>query len=146
MIDTQILQDYCNEARELLEEMDSNLLLIEREGANPELLNNIFREVHCIKGSAQYIGLERSSTLTHGLESLLDRLREGVIDAAVLAVDAEAAEAVSHAPEAEILGDDLPDEADEPGAAGIIEVDGEPRPGPFDERDVVGQGDPRGVR
>jgi chemotaxis protein histidine kinase CheA len=80
MIDTQILQDYCNEARELLEEMDSNLLLIEREGANPELLNNIFREVHCIKGSAQYIGLERSSTLTHGLESLLDRLREGMID------------------------------------------------------------------
>ncbi len=50
MIDTQILQDYCNEARELLEEMDSNLLLIEREGAKPELLNNIFREVHCIKG------------------------------------------------------------------------------------------------
>ncbi|MGO9117567.1 MAG: chemotaxis protein CheW [Desulfomonilaceae bacterium] len=80
MIDTQILQDYCNEARELLEEMDSNLLLIEREGAKPELLNNIFREVHCIKGSAQYIGLERSSTLTHGLESLLDRLREGIID------------------------------------------------------------------
>src|SRR5208337_2923692 len=32
------------------------------------------------KGSAQYIGLERSSTLTHGLESLLDRLREGMFD------------------------------------------------------------------
>ena len=80
MIDIQILQDYCNEARELLEEMDSNLLLIEREGAKPELLNNIFRAVHCIKGSAQYIGLERSSALTHGLENLLDRLREGVIE------------------------------------------------------------------
>ena len=80
MIDIQILQDYCNEARELLEEMDSNLLLIEREGAKPELLNNIFRAVHCIKGSAQYIGLERSSALTHGLENLLDRLREGMIE------------------------------------------------------------------
>ena len=80
MIDIQILQDYCNEARELLEEMDSNLLLIERDGAKQDLLNNIFRAVHCIKGSAQYIGLERSSALTHGLENLLDRLREGMIE------------------------------------------------------------------
>ncbi len=76
MTDTQILQDYCNEARELLEEMDNSLLRIEREGGTSELLNNIFRTVHCIKGSAQYIGLDRSSALTHGLENLLDRLRE----------------------------------------------------------------------
>jgi two-component system chemotaxis sensor kinase CheA len=79
MIDTEILQDYASEARELLEEMDHSLIRLEKEGATPELLNNIFRAVHCIKGSAEYIGLERSSTLTHGVENLLDRLREGII-------------------------------------------------------------------
>jgi two-component system, chemotaxis family, sensor kinase CheA len=79
MIDTEILQDYITEARELLEEMDDNLLRLEQEGATPDLLNNIFRAVHCIKGSAQYIGLEKSSALSHSLENLLDRLREGVI-------------------------------------------------------------------
>jgi two-component system, chemotaxis family, sensor kinase CheA len=79
MIDTEILQDYASEARELLDEMDNSLMRLEREGSSPELLNNIFRAVHCIKGSAEYIGLERSSTLTHGVENLLDRLREGVL-------------------------------------------------------------------
>ncbi len=79
MIDTEILQDYSSEARELLEEMDNSLMRVEKEGESPDLLNNIFRAVHCIKGSAEYIGLERSSTLTHGVENLLDRLREGAI-------------------------------------------------------------------
>ncbi len=79
MIDTEILQDYSSEARELLDEMDNSLIRLEKEGGTPELLNNIFRAVHCIKGSAEYIGLERSSTLTHGVESLLDRVREGVL-------------------------------------------------------------------
>jgi two-component system, chemotaxis family, sensor kinase CheA len=86
MIDTEILQDYSSEARELLDEMENSLIRLEKEGATPELLNNIFRAVHCIKGSAEYIGLERSSTLTHGVENLLDRMREGVLqlDAGIL--------------------------------------------------------------
>jgi two-component system, chemotaxis family, sensor kinase CheA len=79
MIDTDIIEDYSNEARELLEEMDDSLIRLEREGQSPELLNNIFRAVHCIKGSAEYIGLERSSALTHGVENVLDRIREGVM-------------------------------------------------------------------
>lgn len=79
MIDTEILQDYSSEARELLDEMDNSLIRLEKEGESPDLLNNIFRAVHCIKGSAEYIGLERSGTLTHGVENLLDRLREGAI-------------------------------------------------------------------
>ncbi len=86
MIDTEILQDYSSEARELLDEMENSLIRLEKEGTTPELLNNIFRVVHCIKGSAEYIGLERSSTLTHGVENLLDRIREGVLqlDAGIL--------------------------------------------------------------
>jgi two-component system chemotaxis sensor kinase CheA len=80
MIDKEILHDYAAEARELLDEMDQSLIRLEKEGGEPELLNNIFRAAHCIKGSAEYIGLERSGKLTHGVENLLDRLREGVIE------------------------------------------------------------------
>ncbi len=80
MIDTEILQDYAGEAGELLDEMDHSLILLEKEGVTRELLDNIFRAVHCIKGSAEFLGLERSSTLTHGVENLLDRVREGLVD------------------------------------------------------------------
>ena len=72
---------------ELLEEMDSSLIRLEKEGSSPELLNNIFRAVHCIKGSAEYIGLERSSTLTHGVENLLDKLREGMLQVTPATID-----------------------------------------------------------
>ena len=41
MIDTEILEDYSSEARELLDEMDHNLIRLEKEGSSPELLNNI---------------------------------------------------------------------------------------------------------
>ncbi len=80
MIDTEILEEYSTEARELLDEMDMNLMRLEKEGGKSEILNNIFRAAHCIKGSAEYIGLQRSGTLTHGIESLLDRLREGATE------------------------------------------------------------------
>jgi len=80
MIDDEVFQDYTSEARELLDEMDASLIRLEKEGGSSELLNNIFRCVHCIKGSAEYIGLERSGNLTHGVENLLDRLREGTIE------------------------------------------------------------------
>lgn len=79
MIDTEILHDYISEARELLEEMEASLIRLEKEGGSPEQLNNIFRCVHCIKGSAEYVGLERSGALAHSVESLLDRLREGAL-------------------------------------------------------------------
>jgi two-component system chemotaxis sensor kinase CheA len=77
MIDTEILEEFASEARELLEEMEQSLIRLEKEGPEPELLNTIFRAAHCIKGSAEYIGLERSGAFTHGMENLLDRLREG---------------------------------------------------------------------
>jgi two-component system chemotaxis sensor kinase CheA len=77
MIDKEILEEYASEARELLDEMDQSLIRLEKEGPVPELLNSIFRAAHCIKGSAEYIGLERSGAFTHGMENLLDRLREG---------------------------------------------------------------------
>ena len=57
-MDDEILREYASEARELLEEMDESLMRLEKEGASAELLNNIFRAAHCIKGSAEYIGLE----------------------------------------------------------------------------------------
>jgi len=77
MIDTEILKDYGSEARELLDEMSHNLIRLRKERGSHELLDNIFHAVHCIKGAAEYIGLERSRTLTQGVENLLDRLREG---------------------------------------------------------------------
>jgi two-component system chemotaxis sensor kinase CheA len=71
------LQTYIVESRELLEEMEGILLQIEQEDDKDESLNAIFRAAHTIKGSAGLFGLDYIVSFTHGVESLLDQLREG---------------------------------------------------------------------
>jgi two-component system chemotaxis sensor kinase CheA len=73
------LSTYITESRELLEEMEEALLRLEQEDDKQESLNAIFRAAHTIKGSAGLFGLDEIVGFTHGVESLLDHLREGVM-------------------------------------------------------------------
>jgi two-component system chemotaxis sensor kinase CheA len=77
MDSTTLLQDFIAETEEHLEEMESNLLRLELDPHNREILNEIFRSVHTIKGSAEYLGVERIAELSHKLENLLELLRHG---------------------------------------------------------------------
>lgn len=76
-IDLSLLPDFIIEAVEHLEEMEAQLLRLVQQPDDLELLNDIFRPIHTIKGGAQYIGLEKISRLAHRLEDLLDLLRDG---------------------------------------------------------------------
>ncbi|MEJ2639598.1 MAG: Hpt domain-containing protein [Desulfosarcinaceae bacterium] len=75
--DEELLVDFVEEAQEHLEEMESRMLALEQAPENPDLLNDIFRCVHTIKGSADYIGLAGITELSHQLETFLDHLRQG---------------------------------------------------------------------
>jgi two-component system chemotaxis sensor kinase CheA len=79
-IDCALLPDFIIETEEHLEEMEGLLLQLMQEPGDREILNDIFRPIHSIKGSAQYIGLTRISRLSHVLEDLLDLLREGELE------------------------------------------------------------------
>lgn len=74
------LETYIAESRELLEEMEHGLLNLEQEEDKIESLNAIFRAAHTVKGSAGMFGLDQIVAFTHGVESLLDQLREGQMD------------------------------------------------------------------
>ena len=78
-LDTEDLRDYCIEAKDNLQTMETSLLEMERS-RNLELVDEVFRGVHSIKGGAQYIGLAGTAALAHRLETLLDRLRAGTIE------------------------------------------------------------------
>ena len=75
MTDLSLLQDFVTETVEHLEEMEGNLLQLETDPDNREILNDIFRSVHTIKGAAEYLGMERIAELSHKLENLLDLMR-----------------------------------------------------------------------
>ncbi|MBL0731997.1 MAG: chemotaxis protein CheA [Desulfosarcina sp.] len=77
MIDLSLLQDFIAESEEHLEEMEAGLLKLESEPDNQESLNDVFRTAHSIKGSAEYIGAEKTALLSHKLENLLEAVRQG---------------------------------------------------------------------
>src|SRR5262249_20589932 len=62
---------------EILQGLDGQLIRLERDGSSPELIQEIFRAAHTIKGSAAAVGHTRMAELTHAIETLLDRLRHG---------------------------------------------------------------------
>ena len=75
--DQGLLADFITETGEHLEETERNLLQLEQQPDDIESLHEIFRSVHTIKGSSEYLGMERIAELAHKLESLLDLMRRG---------------------------------------------------------------------
>ena len=77
MIPDEYLQTFVIECRELLEQMEAALLIVELAADDPEIINAIFRAAHTIKGSAGMFGLDPIVAFTHVAESVLDRVRSG---------------------------------------------------------------------
>jgi len=72
------LNDFLEEARDLVGNMNQGLLELEKnpEGSS-ELVNDIFRYFHNIKGNSGIIGYRELNALTHEAETLLNRVRKG---------------------------------------------------------------------
>ncbi|MEF3698528.1 chemotaxis protein CheA [Desulfolutivibrio sp.] len=76
------LADFLEEAREIVERLNSALLELEAESGNlqgSELVNDIFRYFHNLKGNSGIIGHKELNALTHEAETLLNRVRKGEI-------------------------------------------------------------------
>lgn len=76
-IDLRLLPEFVVEAVEHLDEFESLLMRLVETPDDLVILNEIFRPVHTLKGSAQFIGIAKIAKLAHRLEDLLDVLRAG---------------------------------------------------------------------
>ncbi len=68
---------FLEEADEQLQELNQNLLELEKNPENLEIINNIFRAAHSLKSSAAFVGLNELSDLAHMMENLLQGIRDG---------------------------------------------------------------------
>jgi two-component system, chemotaxis family, sensor kinase CheA len=73
------LQIFFAEAEELLVSMESALLRMDEGENTPDIINEIFRAAHTIKGSAGLFGLDDIVAFTHKVENVLDYARDGKI-------------------------------------------------------------------
>ena len=81
------LQLFLQEADEQLQSLDENFIRLEREPSNEQLIQEIFRIAHTIKGSAAMIGHQRMSELAHAMEDILDKVRKKTLAVTPVLVD-----------------------------------------------------------
>jgi two-component system, chemotaxis family, sensor kinase CheA len=72
-----MLQDFLTEASDLLSNVDNKLVDLEKRPDDRELLNEIFRGFHTIKGGAGFLNAAEMVKLCHRTENLFDKLRNG---------------------------------------------------------------------
>lgn len=77
----EYLPIFLDESRENLIQLNKLLLELEKNPYNKELLNEIFRIAHTIKGMSATMGFNNIATLTHNMENILDDLRKDRIEA-----------------------------------------------------------------
>ena len=73
-----LLREFLTETNENLDRVDAELVRFEREPNNAEILGNIFRLVHTIKGTCGFLGLPRLERLAHAAETLMGKFRDGM--------------------------------------------------------------------
>ena len=74
----EIAKVFFQESREGLDVMESGLLSLGATTADNESINTIFRAAHSIKGGSATFGFTEVAGFTHGVETLLDEMRNGV--------------------------------------------------------------------
>ncbi|HEX2914196.1 MAG TPA: Hpt domain-containing protein [Chloroflexia bacterium] len=78
-LDPELAEVFAAEAEEHIQNLDSRLAQLEQDPYNRELLREIRRTAHTLKGSAAMVGFRVVSQTSHLMEDLLDRLYDGTV-------------------------------------------------------------------
>lgn len=74
------LHNFIEEALEQVNDLENDLPSLNAKKTDNTFLNSLFRKIHTIKGAAGFFSLNHLTHITHELESVLDRARNGKLD------------------------------------------------------------------
>ena len=75
----KLVEVFKEETSELLSELETSLLELEKSPRNEDAISAIFRAFHSIKGSGGMFGFDNISSFTHEIETVYDLVRSGKI-------------------------------------------------------------------
>jgi len=75
-----IIAEFLAESVENLDQLDQDLVSLEKNPDDREVFSRIFRTIHTIKGTCGFLAFQKLESVTHVGESLLSRLRDGTLD------------------------------------------------------------------
>jgi len=68
---------FQEEAQDLLQRLNEGVIQLEAEPGNRELIDQMMRDAHTVKGSSRMVGLIEISDVAHRLEDFMIKIREG---------------------------------------------------------------------
>ncbi|MBL8259251.1 MAG: Hpt domain-containing protein [Candidatus Competibacteraceae bacterium] len=86
-LDQELIQVFKTEASEILDSSDAILLRLRETPSSVELLNDLRREMHTLKGSSRMAGYMTVGELAHAAESILDGLGKGTLQGSARVMD-----------------------------------------------------------
>jgi len=87
-IDPEFWDDFVLEAAEHIEEIEMNVLTLEKEPGNMEIIHTMFRAFHTIKGLSGFVEHTVIQEIAHKTETLMDFCRKGEMKVTQKIVDA----------------------------------------------------------
>ena len=75
-LDPEVMSYFAPEAQEYLETLEANLLRLDKDPTNKELINQLFRTAHTLKGSAYTVGFQSIGDLVHHVEDFMGAVRD----------------------------------------------------------------------
>lgn len=72
----EIISEFVTEAEETLDRIDPLFVELESRGYDKDMLNEIFRGMHTLKGAAGFLGFQQIVDVAHRAESIMKRLRD----------------------------------------------------------------------
>lgn len=75
----EIIAEFITESKESLDRLDSLFVEFETRGYDKEIINDIFRAMHSLKGAAGFLGFRSIVEVSHATENILKKLRDGEI-------------------------------------------------------------------
>lgn len=73
------VKEFLIEGYEHLNQIEGDLVALEKSDFEPEVMNRIYRSLHTIKGNSGFLGVEKLEAVAHAGENLLSRLRDRTI-------------------------------------------------------------------
>lgn len=76
-----LISEFITETSESLDQLDSELVMLEKNPDDESILGNIFRVMHTIKGTCGFLGLPRLESVAHAGENVMDKIRGKELEA-----------------------------------------------------------------
>jgi two-component system, chemotaxis family, sensor kinase CheA len=73
------VKEFLIEGYEYLNQIEGDLVALEKSDSDPEVMNRIYRSLHTIKGNSGFLGVEKLEAVAHAGENLLSGLRDRTI-------------------------------------------------------------------